>query len=149
MDEIDRRLLELVNQGLPLVEEPFTEIGASLNLDPAETLRRLASLKQAGYIRRIGATIAPASLGWYSTLCACEIAENRLEEYAGAVNAYEEVTHNYLRAGSPNCWFTVITPDRGTSEKIIAELENKLGVSIGRYPARRVFKIRASFRLAD
>jgi DNA-binding Lrp family transcriptional regulator len=149
MDELDRRLLELVNLGLPLVAQPFAQIGDQLGLSEAETLKRLECLKQSGYIRRIGATVVPASLGWYSTLCACEIDEAHLEDYAATVNAVDEVTHNYLREGSPNCWFTVIAPEKALADKIIAELEDKLGVSIGRYPARRVFKISARFKLPD
>ena len=149
MDALDRRLLELVNQELPLVAEPFAELGQRLGMSATETIERLRRLKAAGHIRRIGATIAPAGLGWYSTLCACEIPAESLDAYAATVNALAEVTHNYLREGSPNCWFTLITPDRATALTKIAELESQLGVEISEYPARRVFKIRAQFRLAD
>lgn len=147
MDELDRKLLELINHELPLVPEPFAEIGRQLGIDAKETLARVRRLKDAGHIRRIGATVVPASLGWYSTLCACEVPDERLDEYAAAVNAYAEVTHNYLRDGSPNCWFTVIAPDKARAAAIIDKLKGELGIAIREYPARQVFKIRARFKL--
>ncbi|HDP25467.1 MAG TPA: Lrp/AsnC family transcriptional regulator [Deltaproteobacteria bacterium] len=147
MDSIDKKILNLVNTAFPIQQRPYLHVARKLDLPEDEVIRRMDALKQEGVIRRIGAIIDPKRLGWYSTLCAAEIPQDKIEDYVRAVNAYQEVTHNYLRQGSPNCWFTLITPESKRAEEIISELRTALGVDIQNLPARRTFKIRVHFDL--
>ncbi len=107
----------------------------------------LDGLKAAGIIRRIGGVINPRGLGWHSTLCAASVPEDRIEDYAEVVNAYPEVTHNYVRTGDPNCWFTLIAANEERSKEIIREIEERLRIKILDLPAKRIFKIKVSFNL--
>jgi DNA-binding Lrp family transcriptional regulator len=116
-----------------------------MGMSEAEVLDRLKKLKTSGIIRRIGAVIDPKSIGLQSTLCAADVPMNRLEEFAAAVGAYDEVTHHYLREGHPNCWFTIIAPSMERLHQNISEIEQKLGIEIQSLPARNVFKIRVAF----
>jgi DNA-binding Lrp family transcriptional regulator len=63
------------------------------------------------------------------------------------VNAFPEVTHNYVREGEPNCWFTLIAPDVERTREIIREIEERLDVTVLDLPATRTFKIKVSFEL--
>lgn len=145
MDPIDRTILTLINDSLPLEERPFQSIAEQVGISEDEVVSRVRALKESGIIRRIGAVINPRQIGWHSTLCAVDIPEDKLPEYASLVNSYREVTHNYVRTGEPNCWFTLITPDRERSLEIIREIEAKLKVEVRDLPARRIFKIKVSF----
>lgn len=147
MDAIDRSILTLINDSLPLEEQPFKAVADKIGISEDEVLDRIRALKKRGFIRRIGAVINPRRLGWHSTLCAVQIPEGRIPDYATLVNSYPEVTHNYVRTGEPNCWFTLITPDAARSKEIIREIERGLGVHVLDLPARRVFKIKVSFDL--
>jgi DNA-binding Lrp family transcriptional regulator len=128
-------------------ERPFRVIAEQVGISENDVLERIRALKGEGVIRRVGAVINPRGLGWHSTLCAASIPSDRIEEYAGVVNSYPEVTHNYVRSGDPNCWFTLITPTAERSGEIIREISVKLGVDVLDLPAERTFKIKVSFNL--
>ena len=145
MDHIDRKILSLISKSFPLTERPFLSIAEQTGITEDEAVERVRRLKESGAIRRIGAVISPRSLGLHSTLCAAEVPEDRIDEFASLVNSYDQVTHNYVRSGHPNCWFTLITPDKAQAERIIHEIGQRLGTEILDLPARRVFKINVSF----
>lgn len=147
MDDIDRKILTIISRGFPLEERPYLAIARQAGITEDEAGDRVSRLRASGVIRRIGAVIIPASLGWHSTLCAVDLPEERIEEFAALVNAYDEVTHNYVRSGHPNCWFTLIVPDASHASGIIRTIERELGTKVLDLPARRVFKIRVSFDL--
>lgn len=147
MDTIDKKILTLVNKSLPVDERPYARIAEILGIAEQEVIDRLRSMRAQGLIRRIGAVINPRRIGWHSTLCAIQIPEEKLDDYADTVNSYPEVTHNYIRSGHPNCWFTLITPDKESSLRIISEIEQRLGEQVLDLPARRVFKIKVAFDL--
>ena len=148
MDSIDRKILTIISEGFPLEERPYLAIARQAGITEDEASDRVSRLRASGVIRRIGAVISPASLGWYSTLCAVDLPEDRIDEFAALVNAYDEVTHNYVRTGHPNCWFTLIAPDASHASRIIRTIERELGTEVLDLPARRAFKIKVSFDLA-
>jgi DNA-binding Lrp family transcriptional regulator len=147
VDGIDRTILTLINLALPLTCRPFCEVARRAGLSEEEVIARIRNLKERGIIRRLGAVIDPRKIEWTSTLCAADIPESRLEDYAALVGGYAEVTHNYVREGRPNCWFTIIAPDRRRIEEIMKQLEQALNTKILDLPARKVFKIRVGFDL--
>ncbi len=147
MDTNDRKILNIINASIPFVSRPWQDAARRTGLSEDEVIARIRSLKDQGIIRRIGATISPKALGWYSTLCAAQVPEDRIDEFAAAVNAFDEVTHNYVRSGSPNCWFTLITPDHATCLAIMEQIGKKTGIQINEYPSTKVFKVKASFKL--
>ena len=147
MDDVDRRILSRMSRSVELAKRPFRNMSEELGIPEGEVISRVRALKDAGVIRRIGAVLDPARLGWVSTLCAADIPEDRIEQFADLTRSMAEITHNYVRDGTPNCWFTVIAPTRLRVEEIKRTIEASLGVRVSDLPARRVFKIRVSFDL--
>jgi DNA-binding Lrp family transcriptional regulator len=144
MDKIDREILSLINKSLPLARRPYKAVAETVGIEEREVLERVRKMKAEGLIRRIGAVIDPRVLGWQSTLCAADVPEDRLDEFAEAVGRHDEVTHSYVREGVPNFWFTLIAPSRERLTEIISELQRQLGTEIRSLPARKVFKIRVA-----
>ena len=149
MDSIDSKILTIISEALPIDENPFQSVAERTGISEEEVIARIRALKDKGIIRRIGAVINPKALGWHSTLCAASIPENKINDYAQAVNSFQEVTHNYVRSGEPNCWFTLITPTKKRAGEIIGELSRKLNVEILDLPAERIFKIKVAFNLEE
>ncbi|MBN2299233.1 MAG: AsnC family transcriptional regulator [Deltaproteobacteria bacterium] len=145
MDATDKKILSLVSRSLDLDERPYKKIADTVGISELEALERIVNLRQKGIIRRIGAVINPRGIGWHSTLCAATVPEEKLSVFASVVNAFDEVTHNYVRSGTPNCWFTIIAPDEDRCLQIISSIENELGIDILDLPTRKVFKIRVAF----
>jgi len=64
------------------------------------------------------------------------------------INRYLGVTHNYLRDGSFNVWFTFIAPSMKEIDSNLKQISKETGVKeIINLPATKVFKIKAHFDL--
>ena len=146
MDEIDRKLLALVQDGFPLTPRPFQDIGVTLGLDEKEVLERLAGLQERGLVRRIGPILDLRKLGRSGILAALLVPLEDADGVAGIVNEYQEVSHNYLRpnASGYNLWFTVSASDERIQE-ILQEIKRRTGREMLVLPTGRIFKIGVKF----
>ncbi|MFP4533466.1 MAG: AsnC family transcriptional regulator [Desulfobacterales bacterium] len=148
IDETDKRILNLIQSDFPTTAQPYEAIGRELGLSEAEVIERIRRLKDSGIIRRIGGNFVPGKLGFVSTLCAGRVPEEKIDEFAGIVNEYRGVTHNYVRDNTYNIWFTMIAPSMDEIDQSLAEIAKKTGVtSLISLPATKVFKIKAQFNL--
>ena len=80
-------------------------------------------------------------MGYVSLLAAADIPDDRIEEVTNIINGYSGVTHNYLREGNPNIWFTMTEPDARTLEDNLLEIEERIGAGLVRMPVTKMFKI--------
>jgi len=148
VDDLDRRLLNLVQDGLPLVKEPYRVLAKTLGVDEQEVITRLQRLVARGVIRRLGAVFDSRRLGYHGVLCALKVPTQRVAEVAHHVNSFPGVTHNYLRDHEYNMWFTLLAPSPAALAAQVQEIQRRTGVSdMMVLPARRVFKIRVNFEL--
>jgi DNA-binding Lrp family transcriptional regulator len=145
MDATDKEILRNIQEDFPLTETPFADVARHLGLSESELISRIAALKDAGVIRRIGAVLDAASLGVATVLCAARVDPERIEQVAGIVNSFRQVTHNYQRDGDYNLWFTVWGKDEQDLERTVSEIEARAGVRVSRLPAINTYKIRAVF----
>lgn len=141
------RILGALQRGLPLEADPYGVLAADLGLSRETVLDVVSALCSEGTIRRIGASFSSAKLGFASTLCAMSIAgdEATVDRVADAVNAHQEITHNYLRDGAYNLWFTVIAPTRDAISYVIGQIEGDTGYPVLDLPAKTMFKVRVDF----
>jgi DNA-binding Lrp family transcriptional regulator len=148
MDEIDKKILNILQKEFPLEEQPFLIVGRRCGISEEETIRRVQKMKDDGIIRRIGAVFDGAKLGRVSTLCAARVPEEKISGFVAVVNANKNVTHNYRRDHEYNIWFTVSAADAKELEQFLDKLKKKTGVAdILDMRAVRTFKINASFEL--
>ena len=147
MDEIDKTILNLIQEEFPVVPRPFAEIGAHAGISEASALARVRRLKEEGYIRRIGPVLEPKKLVYVSVLCGVRVEEAILMDVVKVVNALPGVTHNYEREGELNLWFTVTAKSAEEIGTFLHDLEKRFGLSIHRFPKKRVFKIKTYFPL--
>ncbi len=149
LDTADRRLLELLQDGLPICAEPYRELGQALGgLSAREVLDRTARLEQMGLIRRLSGFFNSRALGYESQLCAMTVPEENIDAMAALMQGYPGITHNYLRSHRLNMWFTLCCPGPDASDRVIRELEaSGLAGRILRFPCTRRYKIRVAFRM--
>ena len=146
MDRRDKELLNEIQAGFPVEPHPYRVLGERLSMDEEEVIARIAKLRQAGIIRRLGASIDSRRVGFVSTLLAAKVPEEEFETVVKIINACAGVTHNYERRHEYNVWFTLIAPSVEEKERIIGRLREKTGVEILELPAKKIFKIRVDFR---
>lgn len=148
MDEIDKNLLTLIQRGLPIDKRPFQIIGDNLSITEKEVLDRIDKLKREGLIRRIGGIFNSKKLGYTSTLCAAKVPSSKVDCVAKIINSYDEITHNYIREGIYNMWFTVITYSQDNLCRIIEEIKATTCLDdIISLPAVNLFKVKVALDL--
>ncbi|HPD57177.1 MAG TPA: AsnC family transcriptional regulator [Smithellaceae bacterium] len=146
MDEIDKKILNILQKEFPLTAQPFLAVAEKCGVSEEETLKRVQKLKDEGIIRRIGAVFDGAKLGRVSTLCAARVPEDKIDNFVKAVNAHKGVTHNYRRDHDYNIWFTVSAANADELAAFLNNLKEKTGVTdILDMRAVKTFKINASF----
>ena len=148
LTDIDRRLLNLLQDGFPLCRSPYAELGRRAGLTEAEALSRVAALRRAGFIRRIGGVLDSRRLGMSGTLVAMKVPPERVEEVAAIINASPRVTHNYLREHEYNMWFTLSADSPGELADSLAEIRRATGIDeLLDLPATKVFKINVKMEM--
>ncbi|MFA5384670.1 MAG: AsnC family transcriptional regulator [Eubacteriales bacterium] len=148
LDETDRQLLNIVQNRLPVVAEPYRTLAEELNVTEEEIIKRLGRLKDAGIIRRLGAVFDSRRVGYKGTLCALKAPPERISEVAAVINSFRGVTHNYLRAHEFNMWFTVLAESQDKLDQTIKNIRELTGLKeFLSLPAENVFKIGVHFRI--
>jgi DNA-binding Lrp family transcriptional regulator len=148
MDQLDTKILNLIQRGLPLSENPFHDLAKQLGIEPGQIIERLQQLKTAGFIRRIGGVFNTAKMGYQSTLIAMEVPVDQIITVSQIINKYPQVTHNYLRNNRMNIWFTLSTKSKAQKDQILNEIKCSCGqVKIHEFPAVKHFKLNVYFDL--
>jgi len=146
INSTDKLILNRIQSDFPITNRPFLALANELGLDEATIISSVKKLKELGIIRRIGGNFSPEKLGFQSTLCAAKVPDEKIETFCQAVNAFEGVTHNYLRNHHYNVWFTFIAPTMDEIKANLEHIKQKTGLNqILNLPATHVFKIKAQF----
>ncbi|MGB8219427.1 MAG: siroheme decarboxylase subunit beta [Methanoregula sp.] len=121
MDPTDMKILAALEDGLPLVPEPFEEIGKRLGLTGGEVLARTQKLQETGVIRRFRARINQRKLGISANALVAWRCNGKPAEKTGAVLAsYPSVTHCYERKAVPGRWeYSLYTVHHGRSREAV------------------------------
>ncbi|MBE0524962.1 MAG: Lrp/AsnC family transcriptional regulator [Methanosarcinales archaeon] len=147
MDDLDKAILNEIQVDFPLVERPFQELARKLNSNEEEIILRIERLMQEGAIRRIGPIVNIKQTGGESTLAAVKAPEDQIDEVAGIISSFNEVSHNYLRPDKYNIWFTVSAPDKKHLDEILEEIKQRTGCPLIDLPTLRLFKIGVKFNV--
>jgi len=102
LTELDRRVINTVQQDLPVEPEPFSGMAAEAGLETAEFLAMTEALKSRGFIRRYGANINHRKAGYAANAMACWRAPEEILDRIGRIlAARREVSHCYSRRSDP------------------------------------------------
>ncbi len=146
LDTTDRRILNALQDGFPLVAEPFAQVASDLGLSEDDLLARLGRMKEKRVITRFGPFFDAQAMGGAFCLCAMAVPEAEFEIVLTKVNARPEVAHNYERSHRLNMWFVLATETEEEIEAVASSLERETGLRVLRFPKLREFFI--GFRVA-
>jgi len=105
IDVIDRQLIELLQQGLPLVSRPYEVIATELNLTEHEVLSRVAVLKQKGVIKRLGVIVNHRRLGYKSNaMVVFDVPDSLIKQIGEHVSQFSFVNLCYQRPRQGEQW---------------------------------------------
>ncbi|MCE8522045.1 AsnC family transcriptional regulator [Ruegeria pomeroyi] len=145
-DATDRRILNRMQEDLPLTAHPYADVAAELGLTEDDLLARLARMKAARLITRFGPFFDAAAMGGAFCLCAMAVPEAEFETVLTKVNAHPEVAHNYERTHRLNMWFVLATETPQGIAATADAIEAETGIAVLRFPKLQEFFI--GFRVA-
>ncbi len=150
LDEVDRRLLNLMQGSFPIAARPYRSVAEQGGLDEAEAMARVERLLEKRIIRQVTPIFDTRALGYSSMLVAAKVDPEHPHRAAHVINEHPGVSHNYLRNHEFNLWFTIATePDsklglEGTLEVLAAEAGAE---SVRQLPTLKLFKIRMDLEM--
>jgi siroheme decarboxylase len=144
----DRAILKELQDDFPIVSRPYAQVAGKFGLTEAGLIKKLRSLKDKKVIRYAGAIFETKKLGIRSTLVAMSVPEKSLGRVIKVINSLPQVSHNYLREGEFNIWFTLSAPSKKQLSGLLAQVTQKTGITkIMSLETVKVFKINARFDL--
>ena len=150
LDELDKKLLNLLQGSFPLEPRPFAHVAGLAEVGEEEVLRRTARLLDERIIREITPIFDTRVLGYSSMLVAAKVDSENPWRAAKIINSHPGVSHNYLRDHDFNLWFTIATePDsRLGLQGTLETLQRLTGAqSVRQLPTLRLFKIRMDLEM--
>ena len=150
LDDLDKRLLNLLQGSFPLAPRPFAGVAELAGVPEEEVLRRARRLLDERIIREITPIFDTRVLGYKSMLVAARVDPENPWRAAKIINSHPGVSHNYLRDHDFNIWFTVATEPDSTLglDGTLAALERLTGAeSVRQLPTLRLFKIRMDLEM--
>jgi siroheme decarboxylase len=124
LEATNRVLLDRTQRSFPIVSKPYQALSVGLGIDEEEVRQRLGMLKQQNLLRQISAIFNTGALGYRSSLVAMAVSESDLDRAVEAVNGYPGVSHNYLRPGAFNIWFTIAVPPGQSLDETVHRLSD-------------------------
>ncbi|WJW75435.1 AsnC family transcriptional regulator [Thiohalobacter sp. IOR34] len=94
----DRRLIEAIQRGLPLVARPYAAVGERLGMSEGEVLARLARLLEDGVIKRLGVVVRHRELGYRANaMVVWDVPDATVDRLGQCLGQFEFVTLCYRR----------------------------------------------------
>lgn len=118
----EERIINRIQEDIPLAVEPFRLIADELSIEESELLETVARLKEKRIVRNISAIFNAHRLGYHSSLVAMSVDEGDVEGAVEIINAHPGVSHNYLRDHRFNIWFTLAVDAATSLEETAAVL---------------------------
>jgi DNA-binding Lrp family transcriptional regulator len=150
LDDLDRKLLNLMQGSFPLAPQPFAAVAAAAEVSELQVLTRVQRLLDERIIRQVTPIYDTRALGYSSMLVAAKVDPENPWQAAKIVNSHPGVSHNYLRNHDFNMWFTLaVEPDsRLGLDGTLDVLQRLTGAeSIRQLPTLKLFKIRMDLEM--
>jgi siroheme decarboxylase len=150
LDDLDKRLLNLMQGRFPIAPRPYQHVAAEAGIEENEAIARVKRLLDERIIRQVTPIFDTRALGYSSMLVAAKVDADNPWRAANIINAHPGVSHNYLRNHEFNIWFTIATePDSPLGvDGTLATLAELAGAeSVRQLPTLKLFKIRMDLEM--
>ncbi|MCU7247509.1 Lrp/AsnC family transcriptional regulator [Pseudomonas koreensis] len=141
MDDLDRRLINRLQLGLPLVRHPWQVLADELQSSARELLDRVHNLLEDGVLTRFGPMFDIERLGGAFTLAALSVPEVHFDEVAGQLHALPEVAHNYRREHPWNMWFVLGCASEQDLSDTLQRIETLTGLPVLNLPKEETYHV--------
>ncbi len=131
LSRIDRKIIGLVSQDIPLVKEPFKDLALQLGVKERVLLERIKLYKKNGLLRKFSASLNHKKIGFAHNAMVVWNIPNSLITKAGNIMAgFEAVSHCYEKKKRPdwdyNIYSMVHAKTKSGCLDVIREISKKI-----------------------
>ncbi len=134
MDKLDCKIINLLQTGFPLIEEPYVEIATQLGITEHKLLNRLFNLLEQKILTRFGPLYDIQKIGGAFSLVAMQVPDKEFDIVVDLVNSYPEVAHNYQRDHLFNMWYVLATETSKQINEVNCDIEQRTGLKVFNMP---------------
>ena len=150
LDETDKKILQIIQDDFPLVQEPWLEISRRLNIDEAEVDKAVkAAHRSRRHSEDRSRSLILQSRFKSSNSSRDAGAKKPSKQCCPRHKQYENVSHNYERDHEYNVWFTLAAVNNAELTQTLNDIKQKTGVKehdILDLPTISRFKINVHFQ---
>lgn len=139
LDAVDRAIINGLQGGFPICEEPFRAAAEQLGLDEATLIARIGRMLENDLLTRFGPLFNADRMGGANVLAAMAVPRRDFERVAEFVSLQPEIAHNYRREHALNLWFVGAAETPEKVEAAFRYIESVTGYPVFRFPKEREF----------
>ncbi len=141
LDAQDRRILDRLQHGLPLVACPWAALADELGIAAPRLRERVAHFLDTGLLTRFGPMFDIERLGGAFTLAAMAVPRERFDAVAALLDAMPQVAHNYERDHHFNMWFVLGCEDPAEIQATLDEITRRTGLDVLNLPKEETYHV--------
>ena len=133
IDDLDRKIVQATQAGLPLQADPYSEIAADCGCATQTLIERMQRMLDCGVIRRIGAVPNHYRLGLHANgMSVWDVDDERLLELGSRVGRLEFVSHCYERPRHLPLWpYNLFAMIHGHDRDEVRQKQEQIGALLG------------------
>jgi DNA-binding Lrp family transcriptional regulator len=134
ISDMERRILSVLQEGLPTSETPYREMAQRIGIETGELLTVLKDWEKQGKLRRIGAIVNHFKVGLSAgAMVVWQVESERVVEIGQVFAGFKEVSHAYERQTHENWPYNLYTMVHGKSaeevQQVVKSMSRAGGVS--------------------
>lgn len=134
LNELDRKIIRILQEDIPLQKEPFKAIAKELEINEDELLERLHRLQEQKILRRIGAILHHRRAGFsHNAMVVWVVPEERCQDIGKLMASFPQISHCYKRATFSDWPYNLYTMIHGQSklecELVVCNIAKMTGVN--------------------
>ena len=131
-DDIDAKIIQLLQEDIPLVSNPWAGLALSTNISEAELLERIRSLQSRGFMRRWGAVLRHQKAGYRSNaMVAWRVDPDKADQAGEIMASRQEISNCYLREVPDDFKFELFSMVHARDEQELADTISRISKLTG------------------
>ena len=132
LSSADRKVINELQQDLPLISRPFAEISARLGMVEEKLLTQCQSLLSRGIIRRFGASVNHRGIGFTANAMTCwSVPAEKVEVIAKKLVPLKQVSHCYERKTNSLWHYNLFAMIHGHTREQCQGIADKVSAETG------------------
>ena len=132
LDEKQKQLVRLLQEGFPLVREPFAELAKQSDYSAEEIVEQISNWLETGVIRRFGAVVRHKKLGFGANgMAVFQAEEDCIDAMGEKMAEHPEISHCYRRPAMDDWNYNLFAMVHGRSEEEVRKLVKSLAEELG------------------